>query len=101
MLNPKSLTLHKAQSKADLPASADVKNFRNIYAYAGQDSLIVTHDESELYVLNLDSLQVEAVAKGFRKIIDFRVCGKEIFILEGQRTLLRLAPTPEEPNKTE
>ncbi|KAL9913836.1 WD repeat-containing protein CG11141 [Glossina fuscipes fuscipes] len=100
MLNPKSLTLHKAQSKADLPASADVKNFRNIYAYAGQDSLIVTHDESELYVLNLDSLQVEAVAKGFRKIIDFRVCGKEIFILEGQRTLLRLAPTPEEPNKT-
>uniref|UniRef100_A0A1B0AGG1 WD repeat-containing protein CG11141 n=1 Tax=Glossina pallidipes TaxID=7398 RepID=A0A1B0AGG1_GLOPL len=100
MLNPKSLTSQKAQSKADVPASADVKNCRKIYAYDGQDSLIVTHNESELYVLNLDSLQVEAVAKGFRKIIDFCVCGKEIFILEGQRTLLRLAPMPEEPNKT-
>uniref|UniRef100_A0A1A9WR45 WD repeat-containing protein CG11141 n=1 Tax=Glossina brevipalpis TaxID=37001 RepID=A0A1A9WR45_9MUSC len=100
MLNPKSLTLNKAQTKVELPTSGDVKNFRNIYAYAGKDSLIVTHDESELYVLNLDSLQVEAVAKGFRKIIDFCVCGKEIFILEGQRTLLRLAPMPEKPNKT-
>ncbi|XP_065369566.1 WD repeat-containing protein CG11141 [Calliphora vicina] len=84
----------------ELPAIGDVRNFRNIYSYAGEDTLIVTHDERALYVLNLERLRVEAVAKGFRKIIDFCVWNKEIFVLEGERSLLRLAPMPEKPNKT-
>uniref|UniRef100_A0A6P4FH71 WD repeat-containing protein CG11141 n=1 Tax=Drosophila rhopaloa TaxID=1041015 RepID=A0A6P4FH71_DRORH len=75
-------------------------NFRQLYLYDSHDSLLVTHDDATLYILNLDRLKVEAVARGFRKILDFCVCGKEIFVLEGERTLLRLAPLPEPPNKT-
>ncbi|XP_016958734.1 WD repeat-containing protein CG11141 [Drosophila biarmipes] len=75
-------------------------NFRQLYLYDGHDSLLVTHDDATLYILNLDRLKVEGVARGFRKILDFCVCGKEIFVLEGDRTLLRLAPLPEPPNKT-
>ncbi|KMY91978.1 WD repeat-containing protein CG11141 [Drosophila simulans] len=75
-------------------------NFRQLYLYDGHDSLLVTHDDATLYILNLERLKVEAVARGFRKILDFCVCGKEIFVLEGNRTLLRLAPLPEPPNKT-
>ncbi|KAH8373116.1 hypothetical protein KR009_012125 [Drosophila setifemur] len=75
-------------------------NFRQLYMYDNNDSLLVTHDDAILYVLSLDRLKVEAVARGFRKILDFCVCGKEIFVLEGERSLLRLAPLPEPPNKT-
>ncbi|BFG03420.1 WD repeat-containing protein1 [Drosophila madeirensis] len=75
-------------------------NFRQLYLYDGQDSLLVTHDDTTLYILNMDRLKVEAVARGFRKILDFCVYGKEIFVLEGERSLLRLAPLPEPPNKT-
>ncbi|KAH8304548.1 hypothetical protein KR059_011918 [Drosophila kikkawai] len=74
-------------------------NFRQLYLYDGCDSLLVTHDDATLYILNLDKLKVEAVARGFRKILDFCVFGKEIFVLEGERSLLRLAPLPEPPNK--
>uniref|UniRef100_A0A1I8PQD9 WD repeat-containing protein CG11141 n=1 Tax=Stomoxys calcitrans TaxID=35570 RepID=A0A1I8PQD9_STOCA len=105
ILNPKFSFLNhmkpmtSSQQPEEFPAVGDSKNFRSIYCYAGQDSLIVTHDERSLYILNLDRLKVEAVAKGFRKIIDFCVCNKEIFVLEGERSLLRLAPMPEKPNK--
>ncbi|XP_052841424.1 LOW QUALITY PROTEIN: WD repeat-containing protein CG11141 [Drosophila gunungcola] len=75
-------------------------NFRQLYLYDGHDSLLVTHDDATLYILNLERLKVEAVARGFRKILDFCVCGKEIFVLEGERTLLRLAALPEPPYKT-
>ncbi|KAH8338724.1 hypothetical protein KR059_000422 [Drosophila kikkawai] len=70
-----------------------------LYLYDGCDSLLVTHDDATLYILNLDKLKVEAVARGFRKILDFCVFGKEIFLLEGDHSLLRLAPLPEPPNK--
>lgn len=76
------------------------RNFREMSLYDGQDTLLVTHDDSTLYILNLERLKVEAVARGFRKILDFCVCGKEIFVLEGERSLLRMAPLPERPNKT-
>ncbi|XP_061392764.1 WD repeat-containing protein CG11141 [Musca vetustissima] len=106
ILNPKcSMLLNRTLGNTqtlpadDATAIGDSKNFRNIYSYGGQDSLIVTHDERTLYILNLDRLKVEAVARGFRKIIDFCVCNKEIFVLEGERSLLRLAPMPEKPNK--
>lgn len=109
ILNPKFSMLNKSlmtsslstiHTEPELPAVGDARNFRNIYSYAGDDTLIVTHDERALYILNLERLRVEAVAKGFRKIIDFCVWNKEIFVLEGERSLLRLAPMPEKPNKT-
>lgn len=100
LMTSSTLSTPKSQPQVELPAAGECRNFRNIYPYAGDDALIVTHDEKALYVLNLERLKVEAVAKGFRKIIDFCVCNKEIFVLEGERSILRLAPMPEKPNKT-
>ncbi|CAD7012197.1 unnamed protein product [Ceratitis capitata] len=103
ILNPKLIDWqrHTSPNVNDVDDGEEMnRNFGAIQLYASQDVLIVTHDESTLYILNLDRLRVEAVARGFRKILDFCVCGKEIFILEGSRSLLRLAPMPEKPNKT-
>lgn len=104
ILNPKQFN---EPSSSHRPAGAGdgdmgyvgTSNFRQLYLYDGCDSLLVTHDDATLYILNLDRLKVEAVARGFRKILDFCVCNKEIFVLEGERSLLRLAPLPEPPNK--
>lgn len=106
LLNPKQRSQSKAApsgaqaSSSCSDAYVASKNFRELDLYDGHDSLVVTHDDVALYILNLERLKVEAVARGFRKIIDFCVCGKEIFVLEGERSLLRLAPFPERPNKT-
>lgn len=78
--------------------TSSITNFRSIDIYLNK--YVVTHDETMLYILNLDQLKVEAVASGFRKIVDFCISNKEIFVLEGPRSLLRLAPCPEPPNKT-
>ncbi|EDW00950.1 WD repeat-containing protein CG11141 [Drosophila grimshawi] len=99
LLNPK-----QRNQPSSVMGSSDAyvasKNFRELDLYDGQDTLLVTHDDVTLYILNLERLKVEAVARGFRKILDFCVCGKEIFVLEGERSLLRLGPLPERPNKT-
>lgn len=104
LLNPKQRSQTSTASGPTTSSAADAyvasKNFREMELYDGRDSLLVTHDDAALYILNLERLKVEAVARGFRKILDFCVCGKEIFVLEGERSLLRLAPMPEKPNKT-
>ena len=99
ILNPKSMASTTAY--ANVADSDEInRSFGAIQLYKGDDMLVVTHDESTLYLLNLDRLRVEAVARGFRKILDFCVCDKEILVLEGSRSLLRLAPMPEKPSKT-
>ncbi|XP_053964663.1 WD repeat-containing protein CG11141 [Anastrepha ludens] len=101
ILNPKAFSQRRTSSSIDVGDNDEnARSFGKLHLYAGQDVMIVTHDESTLYVLNLDRLRVEAVARGFRKILDFCVCGKEIFVLEGDRSLLRVAPMPEKPSKT-
>ncbi|XP_011184188.2 WD repeat-containing protein CG11141 [Zeugodacus cucurbitae] len=102
ILNPKSMGGERSTTSYTNVADSDEINrsFGAIRLYKGDEKLIVTHDESTLYLLNLDRLRVEAVARGFRKILDFCVCDKEIFVLEGSRSLLRLAPKPEKPSKT-
>ncbi|XP_050324124.1 WD repeat-containing protein CG11141 [Bactrocera neohumeralis] len=103
ILNPKSMCCERnITSNANFADNDEInRSFGAIQLYKGDDDmLIVTHDESTLYLLNLDRLRVEAVARGFRKILDFCVCDKEIFVLEGTRSLLRLAPMPEKPSKT-
>lgn len=62
--------------------------------------MIVTHDSVNLYILNMETLTLAAIAKGFRRILDISVCNREIFILEGSRNIIRLAPMPEKPNGT-
>ncbi|KAH8299751.1 hypothetical protein KR044_005474 [Drosophila immigrans] len=104
LLNPKQRSQPSNCIDSAASGSSDAfvasRNFREINLYDGQDALLVTHDDATLYILNLERLRVEALARGFRKILDFCVCGKEIFVLEGERSLLRLAPLPEPPNKT-
>lgn len=63
-------------------------------------NFIITYDEGRLFVLNLDKLRVEAITQIMRGISDVAICGKEIFVLEGPRSLIRLSSAPEPPNKT-
>ncbi|KAH8418432.1 hypothetical protein KR222_010247 [Zaprionus bogoriensis] len=99
LLNPKQSQRNLPSTTAAGDAYVASRNFREMALYDGRDTLLVTHDDAALYILNLERLKVEAVARGFRKILDFCVCGKEIFVLEGERSLLRLAPLPDRPNK--
>jgi len=59
----------------------------------------ITNDDVSLYILNLEELQIEAIARNFRQIVDYAVCGNEIFVLEGGRSLIRLSNKPEPPSQ--
>lgn len=82
------------------------RSFDNDYSDDDNDDLecnslkIITHDNHNLYILNADTLQVLAIAKHFRRILDVSVCNREIFILEGNRSIVRLAPMPDKSNRT-
>lgn len=110
------LNINRMSSSSSL-LSSEIK-FQSVYQYdvnqksfdsdnnLGDDRfdnnglLIVTHDNINLYILNMDTLTWTAIAKGFRRILDLSVCNDEIFILEGSRNITRLAPMPEKPNRT-
>ncbi|KAI8438724.1 hypothetical protein MSG28_011137 [Choristoneura fumiferana] len=60
-----------------------------------RDSFLVAHNEHFLYVLDPDSLRATAVVDDLRRILSVAVNKDEIFVLEGPRSLLRLAHAPE------
>lgn len=68
-------------------------NFGKIYLYL--DDYIVTCSEDVLYILNINKFTVEVSIKRLRKILDISIIDSEIFILEGPRTLIRIATSPE------
>lgn len=68
-------------------------NFGKIYLYL--DDYIVTCSENVLYILNINKFTVEVSIKRLRKILDISIIDSEIFILEGPRTLIRIATSPE------
>lgn len=78
--------------------SKPLQNFGKVFMYS--KNFIITYDEGRLFVLNLDKLRVEAITQIMRGISDVAICGKEIFVLEGPRSLIRLSSAPEPPNKT-
>ncbi|XP_059491142.1 tectonin beta-propeller repeat-containing protein 2-like [Neocloeon triangulifer] len=60
-----------------------------------KEHLLVTCSGNDLYVLDPESITVVAVADELRSILDFAVTKDEIFVLEGKRSLVRLACHPE------
>ncbi|KAG4066191.1 hypothetical protein HA402_014491 [Bradysia odoriphaga] len=84
--------LNPAQIKCQLPS-----NFGRCYVY--QASFVLTYSENILYILDIEKLKVLASLKRLRKIISISVCGSEIFILEGPRSVIRISNLPEPPNK--
>lgn len=82
LLNPRQF------KPIDLPQS----HFGPCFTYCG--AYIVTYCDSVVYVVNLDKLKVEATIRRLRRIQYLAVSGSEIFILEGGRSLVRLALAP-------
>ncbi|CAH0713085.1 unnamed protein product, partial [Brenthis ino] len=60
-----------------------------------RDHFLVSHDDCLLYILDPRSLTAVAVVDDLRRIISVAVNKDEIFVLEGARSLLRLAHAPE------
>ncbi|XP_046970058.1 WD repeat-containing protein CG11141 [Vanessa cardui] len=60
-----------------------------------REHFLVAHDERVLYVLDPRSLTAVAVVDDLRRILSVSVNRDEIFVLEGERSLLRLAHAPE------
>lgn len=72
-------------------------NFGRCYIY--QETFLITYSENILFILDLEKLKVLATLKRLRKIIGMSLCGSEIFILEGPRSIVRISNVPEPPNK--
>lgn len=67
------------------------------FAYFGpcynfNGSCIITHCDTIVYIINLEKLKIEAIIRRLRKIQYLACYGSEIFIVEGGRSLIRIAP---------
>ncbi|KAM3959369.1 WD repeat-containing protein CG11141-like [Aphomia sociella] len=60
-----------------------------------REHFLVSHNEHFLYILDPRSLTAVAVVDDFRRILSVSVNKDEIFVLEGPRSLVRLAHAPE------
>ncbi|XP_063626481.1 WD repeat-containing protein CG11141 [Cydia splendana] len=60
-----------------------------------REHYLVAHNEHFLYVLDPDTLRATAVVDDLRRILSVAVNKDEIFVLEGGRSLVRLAHAPE------
>ncbi|CAH2089875.1 unnamed protein product [Euphydryas editha] len=73
--------------------SAREFNFGPLHVF--REHFLVSHNECFLYVLDPRSLTAVAVVDDLRRILSVCVGREEIFVLEGARSLLRLAHAPE------
>lgn len=71
--------------------------FGPCHNYCG--SFIITYSDSIVYIINLEELKVVATIRRLRKIQYLAINGPEIFILEHGRSIVRLAPTPDQMGK--
>ncbi|XP_050682591.1 WD repeat-containing protein CG11141 [Leptidea sinapis] len=60
-----------------------------------RDHFLVSHNDHFLYILDPRSLTAVAVVDDLRRIVSVSVNKDEIFVLEGERSLVRLAHKPE------
>lgn len=60
-----------------------------------REQFIVSHNDHVLYILDPRSLTAVAVVDDLRRILSVSVNKEEIFVLEGPRSLVRLAHSPE------
>ncbi|CAB3257930.1 unnamed protein product [Arctia plantaginis] len=63
--------------------------------YVFREHFLVSHNENVLYILDPRSLTAVAVVDELRRILSVSVNKDEIFVLEGPRSLVRLAHAPE------
>ncbi|XP_052743941.1 WD repeat-containing protein CG11141 [Bicyclus anynana] len=68
-------------------------NFGPLHVF--REHFLVSHNEQLLYVLDPRSLTAVAVVDDLRRILSVSVNKDEMFILEGARSLVRLAHAPE------
>ncbi|KAJ2948237.1 hypothetical protein O0L34_g7465 [Tuta absoluta] len=68
-------------------------NFGPLHVF--REHFLVSHNEHILYVLDPRSLTAVAVVDDLRRILSVSVNKEEIFVLEGPRSLVRLAHKPE------
>ncbi|KAF4530166.1 hypothetical protein B566_EDAN001423 [Ephemera danica] len=75
------------------PPHSFVQQFGRLVVF--RDRLLVTSCGSTLYVLDPQAISVVATADELRGILDVATTRDEIFVLEGSRSLIRLAYAPE------
>ncbi|CAG5055786.1 unnamed protein product [Parnassius apollo] len=83
--------LNPAQKKQ--PIGDHEPNFGPLHVF--REHFLVSYDERLLYVLDPRSLTAVAVVDDLRRIVSVSVNKEEVFVLEGPRSLLRLAHAPE------
>ncbi|XP_014488983.1 PREDICTED: WD repeat-containing protein CG11141 [Dinoponera quadriceps] len=60
------------------------------------DDLIVTYSDDVIYVVNPNTIAISSVVTDLRRVTDVACTKDEIFILEGERNILRIAHYPED-----
>ncbi|KAF5295886.1 hypothetical protein FQR65_LT10374 [Abscondita terminalis] len=61
------------------------------------DNLLVTYNNDVVYIVNPKDLTVHTMVSNLRGVLGVAACKDEIFILEGDRSLVRISENPE-PN---
>lgn len=59
------------------------------------DDLLVTYCDEVVYVVNPNTIAITSIVNDLRHVTDVACTKDEIFILEGQRNILRIAYYPE------
>jgi hypothetical protein len=81
------------------PAPAHIRQSRGDHQFGPllvfRENLLVTYSTDVVYVLNPATITVIATVADLRGVQDVAVSKDEIFILEGERSLIRVAYTAE------
>jgi hypothetical protein len=81
------------------PAPSHIRQCRGDHQFGPvlvfRENLLVTYSGDVVYVLNPAAITVIATIADLRAVQDVAVNKDEIFILEGERSLIRVAYTPE------
>lgn len=59
------------------------------------DDLLITYSDDVIYVVNPNTIAITSVVTDLRRVTDVSCTKDEIFILEGERNILRIAHYPE------
>lgn len=84
LLNPAPIKTKRLQMD---PTFGTLKTF--------SEDLLVTFDSEVIYVINPNTVSVTSVVTRLRKIVDVACLKDEIFVLEGDRNIIRIAYRPE------
>lgn len=60
------------------------------------DDLLVTYSDDVIYVVNPNTIAITSVVTDLRRVTDVTCTKDEIYVLEGERNILRIAHYPED-----